>query len=134
MHTRKNRQKNGIKVLKHLNGMKLVGNRIDGYVSGPDVEIEYSVDSSGMVTISGSNMSRVNALDYLNRLKSEIMSRVAQGHSTFNPSRTPGHFYLQRSANPGVTDAANAAIAAKLITLKFVHQVVKWNLRVIVGR
>ena len=134
LHTRKYHTKKGQRVLRHLNGMFLKNGVISGFVSGPNVSIEYEIDKTGQVTINASNLTVQDALNYLKRyIKTETLQRVHQGHASHRPKLTKGHYYLRRSQSPTVTKAAQKAIAANLISQNFVDQMVKWNLRIIVG-
>lgn len=137
MHTRKTRQKNKKKVLKHLNAVKRTPSTILGHVCGPEVEIVYEITASAtgaQVNLHSSSIGIQAGYSYMEKVLREIMARVAQGHSTFRVRRTPGHFYLRRDNNTSLSGAAREAVAQNLLSDEFVTQAAKWKLKVIRGR
>jgi hypothetical protein len=140
MHTAKRVTRSVKKVKKryliHLHGMRWTKDTIEGYVRGPKIEFQYSINEITGHTkiIYYPNITIVDAKNYLLKMEKEIMSKVAAGHSNFSPRRSSGMFYLQRSNNPTFTPAATSAIGENVLSQRFVEILMSWNLRVIQGR
>lgn len=124
--------------LVHINIIKLIKskrNAVEGYVCGPKVEIIYSINSNGVSISFQRGMSANQAHAYIQSLEKEIMAVVNRGHgNTYPPKRTKGMYYIRRWNNPNITQAANSAVSAGLLTQNFVNIAQKWNFQVIEGQ
>jgi hypothetical protein len=115
--------------------MRLRPRSIEGYIRGPKIEFQYSINPKGIVHISyNPNITIADAIKYLLKMEKEIMNRVAAGHPTFPVKRSKGMFYLQRSGNPTFTQAATNAIDQNILSERFVNTLMNWNFRIIQGR
>jgi hypothetical protein len=139
LHTADRRYRQVKKVRKlhliHLHGMHKRSSSIDGYVCGPNIEFQYSMNQKGIADIIyHPNISVQKAEGYLRKMAKEIKSRVEAGHISYPVKRSQGMFYLQRWKNPDLTSAANNAVNQKVLSFRFVDTMKVWNLRVLQGR
>jgi hypothetical protein len=140
LHTRKTKQVNKIKVLKHLHGIKLSStNIISGYYCGlltksKLAEIEYEIDHKGTVLVKFvKGLTKTEALEYIDGERKNLMAKIEQKPSNFFPKYKKNNFYLKRSANNTLTASANKAVSNEVLSNKFVNTMAKWNLSIIEG-
>lgn len=139
-HTRKTRSKNKVKFLESLNAVYFnpTGNYLEGYVCGPNVEIQYEIHmGAGYVAqtriLWDKNANPAQALKYLEKwVRPELLKRVKQGFGAkFPVKRKKGEFYLQRWNKPRLTRGARAAVKAGILSQTFVDTIRRWDLRVL---
>jgi len=143
LHTRKTKQVNNERVLKHLHGMKFdTKNTISGYFCGQLkkgsialLEIEYEIDNTGTVLIKArTGLNEPQALQYIDEEINSVMKRVYDPVSNFTPKYKKENFYLRRRKDTDLTPAASKAITYEILTSKFVNTMASWNLSIIEGR
>lgn len=142
LHTRKPKQLNKKRVLKHLHGMKLRDkSTISGYFCGQlkknstaVLEIEYEIDITGTVLIKArKGLTELQALQYIDDEINAVMKRVNDPISNHAPKYKKNNFYLRRRKETNLTPAASKAITNGELTSKFVNTMATWNLSVIEG-
>ncbi len=143
LHTRRAKQVNNNRVLKHLHGMKLINkSTISGYFCGQLkkystalLEIEYEIDNTGTVLIKArTGLNEPQALQYIDDEINAVMKRVNEPVSNFTPKYKKNNFYLRRRKDTDLTPAASKTITNGVLTSKFVNTMASWNLSVIEGR
>lgn len=140
LHTRKTKQVNKKRVLKHLHGMKWENkDLILGYFCGPIEgsiisEIQYGLDSAGVITVTISQgIDKKEALDYINKEFPRIKNRTIEKQGGFYPKYSKGSFYLRRSSSQKITTSGEKAIRLQHLTSNFVKTMASWNLCIIEG-
>ena len=122
--------------LIHLHAMRRRPRSIEGYVRGPNIEFQYTLDLSGNSRIVyHPNIDIAEADNYLRRMEREIMRTVNTDlPDDIWPRRTRGMFYLRRWRNPTFTQAADRAIRQNILSERFVKTLIQWDFQVIQGR
>ncbi len=140
MHSRAVRQKNKKRVLHHLNAMALENNAkgffIHGYICGPNVEIRYKIYPNGSIDVRKHKFHNiVDAYNYLDKVKKEILKKVVQGYLTGSQHRktTTGQFYLQRDKNPRATLASGNAVSKNELSQDFVNWIIAREFIIVEG-
>ncbi len=141
LHTRKTKQVNKEKVLKHLHGVKLTNtNIISGYFCGLLTnsklsEIEYEIDNKGTVLVKSSiGITKPEALKYIDSERNTIMKRIDQKPNNWSPKYLKNNFYLRRFGKKTPTPAADKAVSNGILSNKFVITMAEWNLSIIEGQ
>jgi len=141
LHTRKNKQVNKKKVLKHLHGIKLIDNNtITGYFCGFLInsklaEFEYEIERTGTVLVKyKKGITKPQALEYLDKERKNVMEKIILSPINGYPKYLKNNFYLRRYNKSILKPAANKAVSDGVLSTRFVETMAQWNLSIIEGR